>query len=272
MVADSPEYAFNEYVKILVELGIIGLLLFLFLIGSTLVSQRSDYTPFHASFITFLVFAFFSYPFSVLPLGIIFIFLFAFTVPSSEKISIRIPLWLHIGSMAIFWVVTAYSTVKILSRQKIYREWTMAQTVYYAKAYQQITPRYSSFYPFLCHEKHFLFEYGMCLSHTEQYAESNRIFEEFFRYGSDPMVYNCIGNNFKKMGEYEKAEKMYIRSSQIVPNRHYPIYLLMKLYEENGQSEKAKAMAGVLLEKPVKIPSKAIWEMQEEAKKLMVSE
>ena len=45
---------------------------------------------------------------------------------------------------------------------------------------------------------------------------------------------------YKEMGNYRKAENMYIRALQIVPNRHYPLYLLMKLYKDNGQTEKAK--------------------------------
>jgi tetratricopeptide (TPR) repeat protein len=79
-----------------------------------------------------------------------------------------------------------------------------------------------------------------------------------------------MGNNYKEMGDYEKAEKMYISASQIVPNRHYPLYLLMNLYEESGQTKKAKAIADVLLKKPVKIPSTAIRKMQEEAKKFQM--
>jgi tetratricopeptide (TPR) repeat protein len=84
------------------------------------------------------------------------------------------------------------------------------------------------------------------------------------------MVYNYMGNNFKEAGEYVKAENMYLYAAQIVPNRHYPLYLLMKLYSERGQIEKAKAMAETLLRKPVKIPSTAIREMQEEERSVIL--
>jgi hypothetical protein len=65
---------------------------------------------------------------------------------------------------------------------------------------------------------------------------------------------------------------MYLHASQIVPNRHYPLYLLMKLYQETRQIEKAKAMADTLLKKPVKVQSTAILEMQEEARKILVND
>jgi hypothetical protein len=272
IMADSPEYAFNEFVQIIVELGGFGLLLFMLLTGSLFVSRHTSFSSYHASFISVLVLAFFSYPFSVLPLVIIFLFILTLSAPSSKKISFNLPIWLHISSMVVFVGVITYGVFQIFHRQKMYREWTMAQTVYHAKAYQQIYPKYSSLYPYLQHEKQFLFEYDQCLSNADRYAESNRIFEEYLFYGSDPMVFNCMGNNFKAMGEYGKAEGFYIRSSQTVLNRHYPIYLLMKLYEKNGQTEKAKAMAGVLLAKPVKIKSTAIQEMRDYAIKVVAGD
>ena len=72
------------------------------------------------------------------------------------------------------------------------------------------------------------------------------------------------------MGEYSEAEKMYTRALQIVPNRHYPLYLLMKLYKESGHNQKAKDIAIEILKKPVKIHSTAIREMREEARKVWI--
>jgi len=278
MVADSPEYAFNEYVQIAVELGFVGLALFLLLTGSCFTNPLTLTTN-HYALIAILIFAAFSYPFSVLPLCIVFVFLLALSAPSSRKLTVTIPVWMKAVVVALCWSITAYSAIQILPKRAAYREWSSLQKLYQLTAYNVVAKDYAELYPKLRHEKNFLFEYGQCLSKTEQYAESNRIFEEYLHYGSDPMVYNCMGNNFKGMSEYAQAESMYIRASQVVPNRHYPLYLLMKLYqeiEEAGEMEKkgeegkkAKAMAEILLQKPVKVPSTAIREMHEEAKKVI---
>ena len=275
MVADSPEFAFNEYVQIAVELGFVGLALFLLLTGSCFTNPRTLTTN-HYALIAILVFAAFSYPFSVLPLCIVFVFLLALSAPSSRKLTVSIPVWMKAVVVALCWGITAYSAIQILPKRAAYREWSSLQKLYQLTAYNVVAKDYAELYPKLRHEKNFLFEYGQCLSKTEQYAESNRIFEEYLHYGSDPMVYNCMGNNFKGMSEYDQAESMYIRASQIVPNRHYPLYLLMKLYQEmeeegkNGEAEKkAKAMAELLLKKPVKVLSTAIREMHEGAKKVI---
>jgi len=268
MVADSPEYAFNEFVQITVELGIVGLALFIWLVCSTLFSGDASSLTLRASLGAFLGFSFFSYPFSVLPLAILFIMLLALSAPLSRQLSIRLSVCLKIFVVTICWIVTVYSAYHVLPERAAYRSWKTLQLLGGTNAYRRTAEEYGEFYPFLKHEKKFLFEYGQCLAKAERFEESNLIFEEYLCYGSDPMVYNCIGNNFKKMGKLENAECMYIRASQIVPNRHYPLYLLLKLYEESEQTEKAISMANALLNKPVKVQSPAIQEMQKEAKRI----
>ena len=268
MVADSPENAFNEYVKITVELGIVGLALFIMLIGSCFFNFRS-LTANHYALIAILVFAAFSYPFSVLPLSIIFIFLLAFSAPMSKKLSFSLPIWLQIIGVVVCIGITSHSAYNVLPKRAAYKEWASIRALYRVNAHNYVLEKYTSLYPRLYFDKNFLFEYAQSLYSAGQYAESNLIFDKYLLYGSDPMVYNCIGNNFKEMGDYAKAENMYIRASQIVPNRHYPLYLLMKLYAEIDEAEKAKAMAETLLNKPVKIQSTAIREMQMEAKRII---
>ena len=267
MVADSPDYAFNEYVQIAVELGIVGLALFVLLLCSIFYSRNSIL---NSSLITFLVFSTFSYPFSVLPLSILFIFLLALDTPISGKLSLTLPVWLQIVGVTVCWGITSYATYQILPKHATYQKWSSSQKIYNANAYTKAVNEYAVLHPKLKHEKNFLFEYGQSLSKSGQYAESNQIFKEYLQYGSDPMAYNCMGNNFKEMGEFSMAENLYLHASQIVPNRHYPVYLLMKLYMETGEAEKAKAMAETLLNKPVKVPSTAIREMQREAKQLII--
>jgi phosphopantetheine adenylyltransferase len=78
------------------------------------------------------------------------------------------------------------------------------------------------------------------------------------------MLYNVMGNNYKRMGEYVKAENNYIHASHIVPHRIYPFYLLAKLYVETGDTVKAKEMAHLVMTKEPKVQSTAVREMREE--------
>ena len=271
ILADSPDYAFNEYVKIAVELGIVGLALFLLTVGFSLFTPQSSFFAPRSSLLTLLVFAAFSYPFSVLPLSILFVFMLALSAQSSEKLSFTLPVWLRVVGITVCCGITTFGAYQILSKYSAYQEWNQLQITKHENTCNEAVQKYKALYSRLRQEKKFLFEYGQCLSKTGKYIESNSIFEEYFHHGSDPMVYNCMGNNYKKMGEFYKAENMYVRALQIVPNRHYPLYLLMNLYKDSGQTQKAKDMAVDLLRKPVKISSTAIREMREEARKIIIT-
>lgn len=55
----------------------------------------------------------------------------------------------------------------------------------------------------------------------------------------------------------------------MIPNRLYPVYLLTKMYEEKGDLKNAKERAEKLLKIPTKVPSMAVFEMQEEMKNIL---
>ncbi|GET46051.1 hypothetical protein [Capnocytophaga felis] len=55
----------------------------------------------------------------------------------------------------------------------------------------------------------------------------------------------------------------------MILNRLYPHYLLAKMFQEEGNIEKVKQQAKILLEMPIKVPSMAVFEMQEEMKTLL---
>jgi len=280
-VAGSPVYGFNEYLQIAVESGVIALVLFLIIVFVALRSLiKSKELGMAGSMVSLLVFAFFSYPFSVLPLLIVFVFLLAMSGFDSTQMTQISQLGADrkfksaiIHKICVICVlfscisVTAYCLYREYPKYMVYKKWNSIQYLYRYGNPKEAVNAYCELYPLLNDQIKFLFEYAQSLSQTEQYEESNQVLEKAIRISCDPMLYNVMGNNYKGMGEYGKAENMYVHASHIVPNRHYPLYLLMKLYQETGQTDKAKAMANVLLEKPIKVPSTAIREMQEEARK-----
>lgn len=273
-LADTPEYAFNEYIQMMVEQGVAGLLLFLIIVYSIFTKKGKQeknermVTAINGSLTAFLVFAFFSYPFSILPLTILFVSLAAMSASLSQPIARLQMNRIRITAGVFCLVAAGYGTEEILTRYPAYREWNYIQTHYGSDECEKANEEYRRLYRKLNREKHYLFEYAQCLSATGQYEKGNELLGRVLLFGSDPAIFCCMGDNYKNTKNYEKAENMYQRASEIVPNRHYPLYLLMKLYHETGQDEKAQLMAKTLLEKPVKTPSEEIREIQEEAKKV----
>ena len=83
------------------------------------------------------------------------------------------------------------------------------------------------------------------------------------------MLYNIIGKNYHAMKQYGEAERCFVKSSNIVPSRIYPYYLMTLMYMDAGETEKAKEMARIVLTKEPKVQSTAVREMRNEMKKIL---
>ena len=131
--------------------------------------------------------------------------------------------------------------------------------------YSETVGMYEPLYPYLNDRIKFLFEYGRSLSQIEQPERSNEVLRHATQISCDPMLYNIMGKNYQAMREYDMAEANFRKAALIVPNRVYPHYLLMKMYIETGNKEKALESAETVLTKEPKVQSTAIREMREEA-------
>ena len=125
--------------------------------------------------------------------------------------------------------------------------------------------------PLLLSNEQFLFDYSKILSRNGRYADSNAILRQGTLISNDPMFYVIQGNNYKKMGIKNEAEKAYIKAFDIMPNRLYPLYQLMLLYEEEANEEKSADMARRVLGFNEKVVSSATKEMKREANRICKS-
>jgi len=274
-VAGNPEYGFNEFLQIGVESGIASLLLFIGMIVCAFrgLMKSKDWGVMGA-LTSLLIFACFSYPFSVLPFLIVFVFLLAFaggtqmTRINTAKKSVIIRSICVICVKVCCVVVTAFCLWKQHLVYDAYKQWKGQQTYYQVGMYGNVVKGYEPLYPYLNDQINFLFEYGRSLSQSEQPEKSNEVLRHATRISCDPMLYNIMGKNYQAMQEYDLAEKHFHKAALIVPNRVYPYYLLMKMYVETGDMEKARENANIVLTKEPKVQSTAIKEMREEAESI----
>ena len=276
-VAGNPEYAYNEFLQISIESGIVSLLLF---VGILICAMRglikSENWGVLGSLVALLVFACFSYPFSVLPFLIVFVFLLAMSVTEkSTQISQNRKI-IHSISISFVLVVCTIVTTFCLWKQypvyNAYKQWKSHQSYYRMEMYKEASQSYESLFPYLNDQIQFLFEYGRSLSMSEQPEKSNEVLKYAMQISCDPMLYNIMGKNYQAMKQYEEAERCFIKASNIVPNRIYPYYLKALMYLEAGETEKAKVAAQIVLTKEPKVQSTAVKEMREEARKIMIND
>ena len=117
-----------------------------------------------------------------------------------------------------------------------------------------------------------MFEQAHALHKAGQWQASIELLEETMKVSSDAMILNIIGKNYQALGQPYLAEIWYIRSTNRLPNRIYPFYLLAKLYAEHPRyfpKEKLEWASKMVLEKKAKVESTAIRQMREEVKKLL---
>ena len=263
LVAGSPEYAFNEYLQVVVEWGIPMLITIVLLLAYCLFcGVRTGRWGVCGAIVSLMVFAFSSYPMQ-LP---------AFTIALGEL------LLACVVGHSRKWIVALILSGAVVGvygcKKDVYaecRDWSNARMLYRTGAYTEASESYKVLYPALKQRGAFLFEYGHCLHKMKQYAPSTQILREAMTRTCDPMVLNIIGKNCQEQGKYIEAERWLVRSTHLLPGRIYPYYLLAKLYAEPDfyQPDKLKAAAEVVMAKEPKVQSTAIREMRDEIKKLI---
>lgn len=270
LIAGNPKYAFNEYLQICIEWGIIPFLLFIILIiliiRIAIKNKKYDYL---GGIVSILIFAFFSYPFKILPLLISFILLCSlcntkrhYKSNKTAKLSYQI---IYLTIITIISIINSYISYPTFIA---YQKWNKAQLLYSANFNKDALGKYQNLYFFLYHEEQFLFEYAQCLAKNNCYELSNQVLEKAMIISCDPMLYNIMGKNQQALGNYKAAENSFITASMIVPNRIYSYYLLAKLYHETGNIHKICKIVDILDNKDVKIHSIAIDQIKEEIKAL----
>lgn len=282
-VADNSYYAFNEFLQFTVEEGGIGAIL---LIGAIfLVFTTKPKTDLHFLYVIAIggiiaigVFAFFSYPMQVLPIKLVLIVLLSLLAmidnnkwqlqPRVTKPGLLLR-QIVIVPLGFFVIFISYTHVKGLDQA--YKDWQTAFVTYNYGDYEGALESYREAYPFLNKEGDFLMNYGKTLAMAKKYDEAVTVLEDTKHYLNTTIVETALGDAYKALGNYDKAETAYQNAANMIPVRFYPLYLLAKLYDESGQDNKALTMANTILEKDVKIPSTAIREIKAEMKKMITN-
>ncbi|WP_449188456.1 O-antigen ligase family protein [Tannerella forsythia] len=277
-VAGSPEYAFNEYLRIFLEQGIAGGILFLFL--TSLIIRRgikNKHTGAAGSFLCLSVFAIASYPYYLWEFLVVWVLLATICAsqtkpPSSESSKNR-----RISIFALFAVFILIASLSVCVAQWYFyhrasKEWEKIHPFYTMKAYSKIIDDYIRLYPQLNHDPKFVFEYAVTLNAEKRHEQADSILSRGLQISCDPMFYNVKGRNYHEMGAYRKAEACYMNATYLIPERIYPYYLLTKLYADSAAGyppERMQWAASIVLKKEAKVHSTAIDEMRDEVRKIL---
>ena len=282
-VAGKVEYAFNDWLQITVEYGLVGSLLFLLLLSSAFTrvtfrqargqpsNRASALVAALAALVALIIAGFSSYPLEVLPIQITFFFLLA--VVSARLPNRTYAVQLRLGPrMLLSLLVITTSGWLFFRQQRVYQaqqEWFTADTQLMNGQYEAALKGYEKVYPTLKYEANLLLGYGKTLSLTGHYRQSVTVLNQAGQLTADPFLYSNLGESYQALKAYAAAEAAYQRAACMVPNRLYPRYQLAQLYLAKGDTLAAAQTARLLLAMPEKVPSLAAQEMKQAMRQLL---
>ena len=264
--AGVTDYAYNAMVKILVEQGLVGALLW---IAITLLAMWRLYklsVSLFMGMLSLLVFSMFSYPFELLPYRIIAVMVFAWS-ESRDKSTLCLHLnkiictFVSIITIAFSWFFKTEITERI--------EHDKDATLFAGMRNSAFLSDYYELLPYETDNPQYLFDFAKTLREETRYEDSNAILRMGTQVSADPMFYIIMGNNYRDEQLYDLAKETYEKAYSIMPNRLYPMYLLMMMYADKGDEALANDMAKRVRHSYVKIESNATKQMQEKADSIL---
>lgn len=274
-LADNTFYAFNEPLQFAVENGGIGLLL----VAAAIFffwryPSGQSYTPIrtvaYGVLQASLFFALFTYSSDNLAMKYIIVFALAILSGTGSKVLVDIHFSLDKGRMVVMPVLSLFAVLLVYvygnmvnSTRKSFAGWRQAEEAYVRELYGESNRQFEAVYPQLCTNGEFLMQYGKSLAMMENYQQALTVLTQAKQYLYSSVIETAIGDCEKKLGNYAAAEQSYLKAMNMIPNRFYPLYLLMTLYQETGETKKAVVMARTIKRKKVKVPSKAISEIKD---------
>lgn len=271
LLADDTFFAFNEFLQVGIEMGLIGFALFCGLVGFIIYCLISRYkkddhpainTGAAASLLAILVCCLSSYPLrtmSVLLNAVFFLAILAFnSCPAQKGVVIVQYGWpRRIGAILII-LSFGYCTKKLWDRQIALFYWRKAAKLSLSVAFSDAQDYYSLAEKALADDGNFLFNYGAELHLSGRHetglitlnSSAARISH------SNLSIYQgeaCLALNNIKMAEHH-----FKQACQMVPSRYLPKYLLFNLYKQELKFSQARAMAVDIINFPIKIPSSEI--------------
>lgn len=267
IVADVPKHAYNDYLEIQIEYGIISLII----IATILISiiKEKSISPFYKigqySILSFAILSLFFYSLSLLPnilvllTSVSFCSTFCTYRNTNHAVYIRQkPLYLI---LLLAFIVLIYLSSSIFS---VLSNWYNFSTKNFVKgspledlatSKKQIPEKFS-------------FEIGMKLFQLGDYKKAKKILLSLSDKGSDPLLFYTLGRIYSKESN-DSAIFFYKKSIYIVPNRLYPKFLLLKYHESKGDKIEALKIAYDISNTIPKINSYATQQIKLKAKEII---
>lgn len=262
MLADNVKQPFNEYLAVLLDFGIIGLLVLLTLIGTLFhcYKKKPDAEKRIALYVLISIgtFSLFSYPFTYPFVWIVSFFcIFIITQEYIRRYLLAIPSIKNILCISVI-VCSLAGIYKLVERVQAEMTWNAVATCDLFQVCEATLHTYAMLESKLGDNPYFLYNYAVVLLEKKQYEKSLRVALKCRRYWADYDLELILGENYQRLRQPARAVGYYQSASMMCPSRFLPLYKQFYLYKENREDKQALAVAEAIINKPIKIVTPAI--------------
>lgn len=268
-LAGDTIHPFNEYLLLLIELGIIGGVLLLFLLFSIFRNKICLDSPELLALVAIALFSCSSYPFK-------YVFVWFVSIYCLSSLAKKMFILRKMDVNPILFSLLFSSVLCVMCVCTI-------RTIIFERTWKQVAPPPDSVLGLLDNElsiyaqlfnawngnPYFLYNYGAELKKDELYEKSINIFLRCESYINTYSLQMQLADNYYHLGRWGEAEYRYREALAMCPNRFLPLQGLLRLYVKSENLLCAKQIALEILDKPVKVPSYTVSIIQEEAKTLL---
>lgn len=253
----SPEVVhspFNEFINIGVTIGLIGLVLFIFLVGLIIHYGIKSKDQVFYPMLSFLIISLFYFPFKISPLVSLIIPLVALiSIRSHNLLQRRLPEYCYKGGLVFIFLAASFLAVKSISEYTHYKQWQEAYS-FSLKDDDIIKSKqlFSELYPAMKSDGRFLITYSNLKYRQGNYEDALQLLEEAETYFCDITLSLKLAKLYEKLGFYEKAEKKFDLAINLAPNNMTAAYEKILFYHNIGEYQKAYKASVELINKPVR--------------------
>lgn len=276
--ADVVRYAYNIFLQILCEQGMMGLILFIILLycivpKSMLSKFAADQQEAYLMIISFagiiaiVISGISSYPFDIQPVICIFFIHMAILsgVNKENNTLVFTPGKLHrllTGTLLLMGSILLFlQTGRHLGGL---RTWGLGITD------KLPSEKLTTAYTVLKGNINFIDFYSTLLLREKKYKKVISALNASSFLLMYPSLYLNLGQAYEATGDYQKAEESYLTASNMVPNKFTSKYFLAKFYLNTKQFKKSAVLAEHILAMPVKIPSQEVTDIRKGSELILI--
>lgn len=270
-LADNVIHPFNEFIKIGVNYGIIGLFFYLlllsFILHKIVKTEHSFKSILLGCYIAFIILSCFSYPLQYVPIWLLLgYYTLVLMLGQLSKLKFSVVVRISIIGMSAFGIV--FLTLRMnheLKWKNIALKSLQGQT-------KQSLVQYEKLYPYLKGNAQFLYNYSAELNVANHYKESLSILSECQNKFNDYDVQMLLADNYYHLGDTASAIKIYHHAGNMIPSRFMPLYKLFEISLNTQNIIEANEIAKEIVNKPIKVRSATLDAIIESAKSHLTEE